>query len=287
MQQEVFPDSASFLNPWTRQELQRGDTCTCFGFSSSAEAMAHRAGIDLQISPYFNWYFMDRQRVSVEQAIATANRVGYVPDDLYPFKGFPLQAPDSAALQYASEHLNGFSVKRINGQRQLMRAICQGSALITDRVGVSMEHVEACIGYDKKKGFQIQGSGLITDFWPWEELPKFTQLFKYTHSPFPLIPFDGYIPADTPHFDNGTLMIPLLLEYTDWQTPMGEVLNVEGHISEIGGVTWNNDLSVDDPVWKKNTKELHLPALSLNGETYYGVIATGVEWDYSRPLLKG
>ena len=280
MQQEVFPDSASFLNDWTRQEMQSGDTCTCFGFSSSAEAMAHRAGVNLQISPYFNWYYLDKTRVSVEQAIYTANRVGYCPDELYPFTGFPLQSPGLEALQYAEDHKDGFATKRINGKRELMRAICQGSAIITDRVGVSMEHVEACIGYDKDKGFLIQGSGLITDFWPWEELPKFTQLHRYLRSPFGFIPFAGYTPADTPLFDNGRLLIPLLLEYTDWQTPMGEVLNVEGHIAEIGGVTWNNDLSTDDPMWKKHTKELHLPSLSLNGETYYGVIATGVQWSY-------
>lgn len=282
MQQETFPDSASFLNPWTRQELQQGNTCTCFGFSSSAEAMAHRAGINIQISPYLNWYYMDKQHVSVEGAIATANRVGYCLDDLYKFKGFPLQPPDSAALNYASDHKDGFAVKRINGQLQLMRAICQGSAIITDRYGVNMEHVEACIGYDKDKGFLIQGSGMITDWWPWEELPKFTQLHRYTRSPFGFIPFAGYIPAATPLFDNGRLMIPLLLEYTDWQTPVTEVRDVFGAIFEIGGVTWNNDLSTDDPMWKKHTKELHLPALSLNGETYYGVIATGVEWTYEK-----
>ena len=282
MQQEVFPDSASFLNPWTRQELQQGDTCTCFGFSSSAEAMAHRAGANLQISPYFCWYYMDKARVSVEHAIATANRVGYCPDSYYPFAGFPLQPPGLAALQYANAHKDGFATKRINGKRELMRAICQGSAIITDRVGVSMEHVEACIGYDKAKGFLIQGSGLVTDWWPWEELPKFTQLHRYTRSPFGFIPFGGYTPAATPLFDDGRLMIPLLLEYTDWQTPVTEVRDVFGAISEISGVTWNNDRCAADPMWKKHTKELHLPALSLNGETYYGVIVTGVECTYEK-----
>ena len=212
MQQEVFPDSASFLNPWTRQELQQGDTCTCFGLSSSAEAMAHRAGVNIQISPYFNWYYMTGGPVSVERAIATANRVGYCPDELYPFKGFPLKPPDLAALNYAADHKDGFATTRINGRRELMRAICNGSALITDRVGVNMEHVEACIGYDKTKGFLIQGSGLVTDFWPWEELPKFTQLHKYTRSPFGFTPFPGYVPAATPLFDNGRLMIPPLLK---------------------------------------------------------------------------
>ena len=161
-----------------------------------------------------------------------------------------------------------------------MRAICQGSSLITDRYGVSMEHVEACIGYDKTKGFLIQGSGMVTDWWPWEELPKFTQLHKYTRSPFGFVPFEGYVPAATPLFDNGALRIPLMLVYTDWNTPVREVLNVEGRIAEIGGVTWNNDLSTNEPMWKENVKELHLPSLSLNGETYYGVIATGVQWSY-------
>lgn len=287
MQQEVFPDSASFLNPWTRQELQQGDTCRCFGFSSSAEAMAHRAGVNIQISPYFNWYYMDPRQSSIEHAIATANRVGYCPDETYPFAGFPLKPPGLAALDYASDHKDGFSTKRVNGQRQLMRAICAGSALITERYGVAMAHVESCLGFDKVKGFLVQGSGLVTDWWPWEELPKFTQLHRYTRSPFGFTTFPGYIPADPPKFDNGTLLIPLLQEYTASTISVEEILNVEGHIHEIQGVTWNNDLSTDEPMWKKETRELHLPSLSLNGETYFGVIATGVEWSYSRRLLKG
>lgn len=282
MQQEVFPDSASFLNPWTRQELQQGDTCRCFGFSSSAEAMAHRAGINLQISPYFCWYYMDKARVSVEHAIATANRVGYCPDSYYPFAGFPLQPPGLAALQYAADHKDGFSTKRVNGQRQLMRAICQGSAIITDRYGVSMEHVEACIGYDKAKGFLIQGSGMVTDWWPWDLLPLFTQLHKYTRSPFGFTPFPGYVPAATPLFDNGRLLIPMMQEYTASTISIKEVFNVFGAIFDIAEVTWNNDLSVDEPMWKVETRELHLPALSLNGETYFGVIARGVDWTYEK-----
>jgi hypothetical protein len=282
MQQEVFPDSASFLNPWTRQELQQGDTCTCFGLSSSAEAMAHRAGVNLQISPYFCYYYMDKRRVSVEEAIRTANRVGYCPDDLYPFAGFPLQPPGLAALQYGSLHADGFATERINGKKGLMRAICQGSAIITDRYGVAMEHVEACIGYDKDKGFLIQGSGLVTDYWPWEELPKFTQLHKYTKSPFGFIPFPGYTPADPPKFDNGKLTIPLMLEYTDWQTPAVEVLNVVGTITDLASAIWDQDLSTDEPMWKKNEKELHLPTLDFYGTLYKGVIVKGVVWTYEK-----
>ena len=282
MQQEVFPDSASFLNPWTRQEMQQGDTCTCFGFSSSAEAMAHRAGVNLQISPYFNWYYMDKQQTTVEHVIATANRVGYCLDELYPFAGFPLNPPNSAALQYASEHKDGFATKRINGQRELMRAICQGSSVITDRFGVNTEHVEACVGYDKTKGFLIQGSGMITDWWSWELLPLFTQMHRYTRSPFGLTPFAGYIPADTPLFDNGRLLMPMMQEYTASTISIKEVFNVFGAIFDIAGVTWNNELSANEPMWKVETKELYLPALSLNGETYYGVIATGVEWTYEK-----
>jgi len=282
MQQEVFPDSASFLNPWTRQELQQGDTCRCFGFSSSAEAMAHRAGINLQISPYFCWYYMDPRQSSIEHTIATTNRVGYVPDSLYPFDGFPLQMPSSEAFQYADDHKGGFATKRINGQRQLMRAICNGSAIITERYGVAMAHVEACVGYDKTRGFLIQGSGMVTDWWPWTELRLFTQLHRYTRTPWPMTPFPGYIPADPPLFDNGRLTIPLMLEYTASKMSMREVFNVFGAIFDIQGVTWNNDLSVDEPMWKVETKELHLPSLSLNGEIYYGVIATGVDWTYKK-----
>lgn len=282
MQQEVFPDAATFLNPLTRQELQQGDTCTCFGFSSSSEAMAHRAGIDLQISPYFNWFYMRGGSVSVEGAIAAANRVGYVPDELYPFAGFPLQLPSLKALQYAGANRNQFAVARVNGRKGLMRAICNGSALITDRYGVSMEHVEACIGYDKAKGFLIQGSGMVTDWWPWDLLPLFTQLHKYTRSPFGFTPFPGYVPAATPLFDNGRLLIPMMQEYTASTISIKEVFNVFGAIFDIAEVTWNNDLSVDEPMWKVETRELHLPALSLNGETYFGVIARGVDWTYEK-----
>lgn len=280
MQQEVFPDSATFLNAWTRQEMQQGDTCTCFGPSSADEAMAHRAGINAQFSPYFNWFYMRGGPISVEGSVATKNRVGYCLDELYPFTGFPLQLPSLAALQYAEAHKNQFAVARINGKKGLMRAICQGSPLITDRYGVSMEHVEACIGYDKSKGFQIQGSGMVTDYWPWGELPLFTQVYRYTKSPWPFIPFPGYVPADDPIFDNGTLLMPTLLEYTDWQTPVNELVNVEGHISTLSDVTIDNELSTDEPMWKVETNELHLPTLSLNGTIYKGVIATGVVWKY-------
>lgn len=283
-QQEVFPDSVSFVNPLTRQEMQVGDTCTCFGFSSSAEAMAQRAGIQIgsasQISPYFNWYFMDKARVSVEEALRTANRVGYVPDELYPFKGFPLSPPDSAAFQCASEHRGEFAVARVNGVKQLMRAICKGSPLITERIGVTMPHIEACVGYDKISGFQIQGSGMVTDHWPWGELPIFTQLLRYTRSPFPFIPFPGYIPADDPVFDNWNIRMPMMLEYDASTITMKEVFNVEGHITGISHVTWNNDLSTEEPMWKKVTNELHLPTLKLGEEIYYGVIAYGVTWAY-------
>lgn len=280
MQQEAFPTSASFLNPWTRQELQVGDTCTCFGWSSSTEAMAHRAGINIQISPYFNYYYMDKWHVSVEGAIDTANRVGYVLDSLYPYNTLPLPTPSLAALNYGSDHKGPFAIKRVHGQRELMRAICTGSPLITTRVGPTMEHVECCLGYDIDKGFLIQGSGNITDFWPWSDLPLFTQLFRYTLSPFPFIPFPGYIPAADPHFDSGTLQLPNLSVYTDWITPMEEYINVIANIEDIGGVTWANSLSTDVPLWKSLTRELHLPSLRIGDETYYGVIVTGVDWTY-------
>lgn len=282
MQQEVFPDSASFLNPWTRQVLQQGDTCTCFGFASSSNAMAHRAGINLHISPYFNWYYMKGGPISVEGAISAANRVGYCPDAFYPFAGFPLPAPDLAALQYGDVRKNGFAVKRINGKKELMRAICAGSALITDRVGVTMEHVEACIGYDKTKGFLIQGSGLVTDYWAWEELPKFTQLFRYTKSPFGFVPFAGYIPADHPKFDNGLLLLPTLREYTNWWTPSPELEDVTGEITGYDSVTWDNEMATTEPVWKKETNELYLPTLDFYGTLYRGVIAKGLVWTYSK-----
>jgi hypothetical protein len=61
----------------------------------------------------------------------------------------------------------------------------------------------------------------------------FTQLHKYTKSPFGFIPFPGLHPRSPPKFDNGKLTIPLMLEYTDWQTPAVEVLNVFGAIFDI------------------------------------------------------
>ena len=123
-------------------------------------------------------------------------------------------------------------------------------------------------------------SGLVTDYWPWGELPIFTQLFRYTKSPFGFIPFPGYIPADDPLFDNGTLLMPTLFEYDAATITGKELLNVEGHISDITGVTWDNELSVDEPMFKVRTKELHLPTLKFNGDVYRGVIATGVIWKY-------
>lgn len=282
MQLEVFPPRASFLNAWTRQELQLGDTCTCFGWSSSTEAMAHRAGYNIQISPYFNYYYMDKQHVSIEESIRTANRVGYCPDSFYPVTSLPLYPPSLEALTYASYHKDGFAIKRVNGRKELMRAICTGSPLITQRWGVTMEHVECCIGYDIDRGFQIQGSGMMTDYWPWPELPLFTQLYKFTRSPFPFIPFPGYIPSSHPLFDSGTLEIPTLGVYTDWQTPVAELNYVTANISTIGEVTIGNEIG-EDPLWKEATRELHLPSLQLgqDGDVYYGVIVKDVVWKYT------
>jgi len=74
----------------------------------------------------------------------------------------------------------------------------------------------------------------------------------------------------------------LMLEYTDWQTPAVEVLNVVGTITDLASAVWDQDLSTDEPMWKVAAKELHLPTLDFYGTIYKGVIVKGVVWTYEK-----
>lgn len=143
MQPEIFPAEVSFRNPWTRLEIQGSVlSCTRFGLTSALEAIAHHAGVNVQLSPRYLWYYRNPQSLSVQEVVGTVNRVGVCREELCPYEA-SLQPPyavkdidvppSGAAFADAQAWLDSSPdvlVKRIAGKWECARALAKGSALM-------------------------------------------------------------------------------------------------------------------------------------------------------------
>lgn len=219
---EFFPDTVDYQTPYTRPEMQGAiDSCTRFGAVHFVENMAHRAGLTEQYSYRFQWYYRATGALSVEGAIKTINQVGLAleEDDPYliepDFPWAPIdmdRIPSLAAMLSAKARKWHFEIERVNGQEEIMRALCEGSPLISIRVlPGGAEHCECIIGYDKANGIKIHGSGSTIYWEPWSSVPHIiTQTWRCVSGPWKLQQHPDYIPPDRPEFKDGCLHIPSL-----------------------------------------------------------------------------
>lgn len=279
MQQEVLPARLSFQNPWTRQEFQGAvQSCTRFGSTSALEAMAHHAGVNVNLSTRYTWYYKGPQSASVQEAINTLNRVGTCREELCPYEASlqppyavkDIDVPPSAAAFDDAQHWLDSSpdvlIKRVNGKVECMRAMSKGSALITTRVNPSgTEHVEAAIGFDQDKGLLIHGSGYEIYWEPWESIGKgiITQTWAITQCPWPLIPHPDYVEGTLPTFKQGVLWLPELTVFYGYGDKPDVFMDATVHFTAANtGVLTPNDPDVgSSAMWSTKREWLGLPAL--------------------------
>jgi hypothetical protein len=256
-----------------------------FALTSALEAMAARAGQPVQLSPRFLWVYSDKSRLSVESVIQTANRVGicrdelcpYIVADAYPYKVADLdEMPGLEALLDAQATGIKVQSERIAGKDDVMRAICLGHSLVTVRViGGSVEHCEACIGYDKDRGMKIHGSGNNIYWEPWESLPlTITQIHKIT-GPWAPVPDPGYVEGDLPTFTDGVLTIPIVDVVMPFPEPWQHFQNVRIAFDSFGEVmVGDRNITGVKPLWITYRKRLTLPTLVYGGKRYSNVSLT-------------
>lgn len=282
-------------NAYTRMENQGSEnTCLTFGSSSSLEAMRQRLGINENLSPRWIWYWANKYSLNVESIIRTINTMGicsdavwpYLVENDWPFKVIGLDEPPSSEafndvpLTFPANA--GIEIKRISGKERIMREVARGSSLIIIKMGITMDHCVAGIGYDDELGIEIHDSGNNIYYQPWEDLYNgiVTQVWFYSKLPFPKVPSPEYIPADLPEFTpDGVLKLPILRVYTQWPEPSVLYKNVVVTFLEgDSGVPVVDDPNVDqddgEPVWKSVRKVLTIPELIYNGTLVKQVCVT-------------
>lgn len=278
MNPEIFPAEVDFQNPWTREEFQGlALSCTRFGLTSALEALAHKAGVNVQLSPKWLWYYRNRQSLSVEESVRTLNTFGVCRDELYPYtvdmttlkvvdEDVP---PGLAAIEDARrwyDSTNDVEVQRIAGMWAVARALAKGSTVITIRINPSgTEHCECTIGYHQDKGMKIQGSGFSIYWEPWSSLTDgtVTQTWAIVKCPWPLTVHPDYREGDIPTFNQGVLWLPKLTVFYTFPTPPDVFLNATVHFTAANtGVFKAGDPDVGaDAIWSSQRKWLALPAL--------------------------
>ena len=293
MIQEQFPVEVDYQTAHTRLEFQGNAlTCTTFGVTSALEAMLHRIGQYVQLSPRFLWYNMRGQNAGVEVVAATLEKEGvcldeycpYTVDSEYPYNVIGVyEPPNSDAWHDAKTRLpKGIKPLRIGGKGQVMRALSQGSALTAIKVGGPVEHCIAIIGYNAF-GFKVHDSGNNIYFQPWSDLEgggNITQLYRWTG--LPLVPHPDYIEGDTPTLIDGVLSLPKLLLYVGFPEPSIHGRNVKFQMIDNGQITSGNDDVQDIVFWHTGRKTLYLPKLIVDSTILHNVkmvnpIATLIE----------
>lgn len=286
MIQEQLPDVVDFETPWTRTEVQgMPNTCQTFGITSALEAMLHRIGRNVQLSPRFLWWWSNGITRSIPTLIATANSTGICRDELCPYGLDPYTGkvpnlddiPSADAIQDAKVTLpGGLAVERIAGREQAMREMAKGSALVVISAGYASEHCEAIIGYDKAKGVKVHGSGGTIYWADWDWLDSAGQLWYFSEVPFMKLQHADYIAATPPTFENGVLSIARARVYKGWPIPSAFVQNVQIKFINFGAIEADDPrVSGDEVVYFESANRLHLPSVIVGGALYRRVSLTG------------
>ena len=262
-------------------------SCTRFGLTSALESLAAAAGEPIELSVRYLWWHSEKASLSVQSAIDTLNKYGTCREDLYPYVASmdaPYlvtdidEPPSLAAILDAQGRKFDVQAVRICGKEQCMRALAQGSRLITVRTNPSgTEHCEAAIDYDVDQGLLIHGSTYTTVWEPWDRVSTvITQVWAITKCPWPLIPHPDYIAGDLPTFADGVLSIPRARVYKGWPVPSEMVQNVRLKFTNFGAIQIDDPrVSTDEVVYFVPTKRLHLPRVIVGGALYRKVSLTG------------
>lgn len=286
MIQEQFPIEVDYQTEHTRLEFQGNAlTCTTFGVTSALEAMLHRIGQYVQLSPRFLWYNMRGQNASVEVVATTLEKEGvcldeychYTVDSDYPYNVIGVyEPPNSDAWHDAKTRLpKGIKPIRIAGKESAMRALSQGSALTAIKVGGPVEHCVAIIGYNAF-GIKVHDSGNNIYFQPWSDLEgggNITQLYRWAG--LPLAQHHDYIEGDTPTLIDGVLSLPKVMVYIGYPEPSIYFKNVRLQMVNTGWLTRDNDDVQDIVFWHSRKLTLYVPKLIVNGVEMLNVKIVG------------
>lgn len=277
MIQEQFPVEVDFQTEHTRLEFQGNAlSCTTFGGTSALEAILHRLGQYVQLSPRFIWFNMRGYGVSVEGMADALEREGTCLDEYCPYLVEPVfpynvvgvyDPPTSDAWSDAKTRLpKGIKPARITtGKEGVMRALSQGSAITLIKVGGPVEHCAAIIGYNSF-GIKVHDSGLNIYWQPWSDIEaggNVTQLWRWTG--LPLVPHPDYIEGDTPTLVDGVLSLPKVMVYVGFPDPSLHFKNVQFQMVKRGLLTSDCDDVQDIVFWHSKKLTLFLPKLILDG----------------------
>lgn len=282
--EEYLPFSVDYETANSTPKFQ-GNTnaCTRFGLLAALKTMAERGGYVFDPSVRFIWYFSNKSLLSVESAVGTLNNTGvcneslypWVVQDSYPYAVLDLDVPPSLeCFNQAGDIDYNVKVERIAGKEEVKRALAQGYCLIICRIqGPSVEHVEACIGYDEIKGMKIYGSGMTIYYEPWSSLSNgiITQVWKLYNTPWSVAPHPNYIEGTVCSIENDILIIPKVRVYAGWPTPSLFFKNIILKLISKGTLIENSLDVISENVWHSPNNSLMLPKVIIDGEVKYNV----------------
>jgi hypothetical protein len=287
MLQEQFPSEVDFQTEHTRMEFQGNSlTCTTFGGTSALEAVLHRLGQFVQLSPRFLWYNMRGYGVTVESMANALEREGTCLDSFCPYlveANWPYNTigvydpPTSDAWHDAKTRLpKGIKPIRIAGKESVMRALAQGSALTIVKVlGGGLEHCVAVIGYNAF-GIKVHDSGNNVYWQPWSDLEpggNITQLYRWEG--LPLVPHPDYIEGDLPTLIGGILSLPKAMVYVGFPQPSIHFKDVQLKMVTPGILTSGNEDVQDIVFWHSLRATLYLPKLIVDSTILHKVKIVG------------
>ena len=277
MIQEQFPVEVDYQTEHTRMEFQGNAlTCRAFGVLSAIEAILHRAGQFVQLSPRFLWYNMRGRSGDVMGAAEALEAQGVCLDEYCPYlvePDFPYNviglydAPTSDAWADAKTRLpKGIIPKLITtGKEGVMRALSQGSSLTIIKVlGPSVEHCPAIVGYNAF-GVKVHDSGNNIYYQPWSDLLNgvITQLWRWEG--LSLVPHPDYIEGDVPSLIDGVLSLPKAMVYVGFPNPSIHFKNVVLQMVKPGWLTQDNEDVQDIVFWHSAKMTLYIPKLLKDG----------------------
>ena len=279
---EVFPARVDFETANTRKEYQAYvPSCTAFGLTSALEVLADRAGAPIQLSSRYVYWWETKNgtgALSVDASVAAVNKMGVCADALCPYiidRNYPLgvkdidTAPDFAAIADAQTRgIKNIKTREIYGREEAMRALCNGSPLITVRtLPGGGDHCECCIGYDDALGLKILGSGNEIYWESWASLSKIiiTQLHMIVSAPWPLVPHPDYDMGAIPTWNGERLHIPLVDITQPYPTKWMRFGAVDVAFENLGDVSKDDGITFNRPRWQSDQKCLFLPVVDVGG----------------------
>lgn len=287
MIQEQFPSEVDYQTEHTRLENQGNAlSCTTFGLTSALEAMLHRLGKYVQLSPRFLWYNMRGLNPSVASAASVLETFGTCLDEYcpyrtepeYPFNVIDIYAPPIAQAWEDAKTRLPKGIKPVlitTGKHGVMRALSQGSAITAIKIGGPTEHCIAIIGYNQF-GVKVHDSGNNIYWQPWSDLASggtITQLYRW--SGLPLVPHPDYIEGDTPTLVDGVLSLPKVMVYVGFPEPSLYFQNVRLQIVTPGTLTSGNEDVQDIVFWHSRKLTLYVPKLIVDSTILHNVKIVG------------